>query len=133
MRELKLGLTDIPERRYLYVMQDDQGSGSCWYEYNIETKVKTHIPDRGLAGFITGLRLHEFSSRFGKKWKLDILMDAGHPYAIRTGVETVFARGVVLSLREIDSPEVLQGALTICVKPSADNPKVVYGSVFITN
>lgn len=133
MRELKLGLTDPPDRRYLYVMQDDQGSGSCWYEYNVESKIKTHLPERALAGYITGLRLHEFSSRFGKKWKLDILMDCGHPYAIRTGVDTVFARGIVLSLREVDSSEVLQDALTICVKPSIDNPKVVYGSVYITN
>lgn len=134
MRELPLGLVDPPDRRYLYVMQDDQGSGSCWYLWDHETKTKTHIAPRGLAGYITGLRLHETKAgKFGKKWKLDVLVDAGFPYGIRTGVDTVFARGLILSLVEVTDPEVLKERLTICVKPSPDNPKVVYSALYRTD
>lgn len=132
MREPELGLGDPPERRYLYVSQDDTDSSSCWYEYNFNTNTKTPVPQRALTGYITGLRCHSVTSkRHGTKTKLDIFVDAGQPFAIRSGLETVFTRGIILSLIAIPDAETMRQALTICATPSKEHGKVVFGSVYL--
>lgn len=131
MRELELGLGAPPDRRYLFVGQDEQDTNSCWYALNHDTKTKIPVPDRALTGYITGLRCREVKTRFGPKWKLDILMDAGTPFGIRSGLDTTFTRGVVLSLIAIEDEEKLRDALVIVVTPSTDNQKIVFGSVYL--
>lgn len=133
-REIQLGLGDPPVRRFLYIGQDEGDSGACWYEYDHERKIKTYVPKRAITGYITGLRLEEHDmGRHGMKWKLDILLDAGTPYAIRSGLDTVFTRGVVLALASLvdtDNLALLGEALTFVVNPSTEQSKIVFGSLF---
>lgn len=136
MREIQLGLGDPPVRRYLYVGQDEGDSGACWYEYNHDRGSKTYVPQRALTGYITGLRLAEHNmGRHGKRWKLDILMDAGAPYAIRSGADTVFTRGVVLALSALEASDNLQlkEPMAIVVSPSKEQTKIVFGAVYTAN
>lgn len=133
MRELELGLGDPPVRRFLFVGQDETDPLSCWYELNANTQPMSKVPvqARALTGFITGLALKEHTGRFGPKWKLTIFMDAGQPFAVRSGLDTVFSRGVILALCAIETPEQLGDALTIVVTPSKENVKIVFGAIYL--
>lgn len=130
---VRLGLGDPPIRTYLYVAQDESDSASCWYKFDHDSKAKLPVQQRALTGYISGLKLHETSGKFGKKEKLDILMDCGPagPYAIRSGLSTTFSRGIILALITIEDKETLLEPLTIVVSPSKDNTKIVFGAVYI--
>lgn len=133
--EIELGLGDPPVRRYLFVGQDEGDSGACWYEYNFNSNAKLYKVPRALTGYLRGLRLKtRESEKFGDKVKLDILMDCGPhgQYAIRTGANTVFARGVILALADLGyaDPENLKEPLAIEVVPSTENKKIVLGAVY---
>lgn len=133
MREPKLGLCNPPFPRYLFVGQDEGDSGACWYELN-ENKNKIYVIERAIAGYLTGIRLEELDmGKYGKKWKLDLLLDAGQPFVIRSGVDTVFARGVILGLNALAIEDALNltQPIVIVVAPSQQEKKVVFGSVYI--
>jgi len=136
MQDFELGLCDEPARIFLYIAQDESGSGACWYRLDRTRNppAKVFEPQRAIRGYISGLRVAKVTTeKHGDKDKLDIFMNCGErTYAIRAGVETVFARGVLLSLLAIEDPEVLKGLLTIVAAPSKDNAKIVFGQVFIT-
>jgi hypothetical protein len=129
----KLGLCDPPVPTYLYIGQDEEKRG-CWYTLNYDTRIRTFIPQRGLRGYLVGIRAREVKSeRYGKKWKIELLIDADRLYVIRAGAETVFARGLILALAAVESPEALHEVMTICVAPSEQNSKIVFGSVYCGN
>lgn len=134
MNEIKLGLCDEPVRRFLYISQDESGSGSCWYslDHSRNPPVKIPIPQRGVKGYITGIRVANVkTAKHGVKAKLDIFIDAGEEsFAIRSGVETTFARGIIQSLLVIEEAD-LARVLTIVAAPSKENTKIVFGAVYI--
>lgn len=130
-----LGLGDPPERFWIYIGQDEQGSGSCWYTLDHTTQAasppRINIMERRLRGYITGLRMRETVWRNQPKWKLEIFIDGDRQYAIRAGLDTTFSRGIIMALASIASPEELKGALYIVVKPADRNQKSVFGSVYL--
>lgn len=133
MREPKLGLCNPPYPRYLFVGQDEGDSGACWYELN-ENKNRIYVTERAIAGYLTGIRLEERDmGKFGMKWKLDLLLSADQPFVIRTGVDTIFARGVILGLNALAVEDALNltEPIMIVVAPSKQEKKVVFGSVYV--
>lgn len=131
---IPLGLGNPPDRRYLYVSQDDSNSGACWYEFNVEANRKTDVVERALTGYITGLRLKSVTGKFGTKLKFDILMRADRLYAIRSGAETTFTKGIVQALIALETGDRTtldpSRPLTIVVSPSTANSKIVFGAVY---
>lgn len=127
--ERTLGLAAPPQRRYLYIGQDEQNSNSCWYELTEDFK-KHYLPERGLWGYLAGVRFRMVKTSKGDKLKFELLMDAGQPFTIRAGAETTFTRGVLLALAEIANPEDLGKLLCVAVQPSEQNTKIVFGSVY---
>lgn len=131
MREIQLGLGKPPVRRFLFIQQDERDPSMCWHELDFSTTPPKQIavPESAITGYFTGLRLKEVASeRHGSKWKLDIYMDAGEPFALRSGADTTFSRNVLLALATIDDPLQLAEPFTIAVSPG--EKKNVFAAVY---
>lgn len=133
----ELGLGDPPMRRWLYVGQDEGGSGSCWYTLDFEQNEKgtrVNVMERSLRGYITGIRAVEKNmGKHGLKWKFELFIDGDVQYGVRAGLETQFTRNVILALAAIDTPEDLTGALYLVVSPSKQEAKIVFAAIHLPN
>ncbi|WP_026730793.1 hypothetical protein [Fischerella sp. PCC 9605] len=96
--EIKLGLCNPPLPVYLYVNQGElNGESYVWYRYDTNQDKKIPVPQRGITGYLTELRLtaKEFKGKDNRK--LDIVVSADEVYVIRTGIETNFAKTFLLA------------------------------------
>ncbi len=122
------GLIDLPRVQYIYVGREGgKEDNSCWYRRKDEQNILVHAD--GLAGQLIGLESHTTTYKDEDKIKLRILMRCGsQTYCIQSGMSSVFSRGVLLGLKEIDHN---QSPITIAVRPSKEEEKVVFGSVYL--
>ena len=96
--EIKLGLCNPPEPIYLYVNQGEvDGESYVWYKFNINQDKKIPVTQRALTGYLSELRLTTKEFKGKDNLKLDIVVSADELYAIRTGVETNFAKSFLLA------------------------------------
>ena len=96
--EIKLGLCNPPEPIYLHVRNGDlNGESYLWYNYDNKNQITTPVPQTGLTGYISELKLtmKEFKGR--DNIKLDIYVRADDIYVVRTGKETNFAKSFLLA------------------------------------
>jgi hypothetical protein len=123
-----MGLIDLPRTQYLYVGREGaKEDTSCWYRRKDEQNVLVHSD--GLAGHLIGLESHTTTYKDEDKIKLRILMRCGsQTYCIQSGMSSVFSRGILLGLKEIED---IQLPITIAVRPSKEEEKVVFGSIFL--
>jgi hypothetical protein len=123
-----MGLIDLPRTQYLYVGREgDKEDTSCWYRRKDKQNILVHSD--GLAGHLIGLKSDTTTYKDEDKIKLQILMRCGsQTYCIQSGMSSTFSRGILLGLKEIED---IQLPITIAVRPSKEEEKVVFGSVFI--
>jgi hypothetical protein len=96
--EIKLGLCNPPEPIYLYVKNSELGGESyLWYRYDINNEKTIPVQERGLAGYLTEMKLTTKEFKGNHNTKLDIVISADEIYVIRTGVETNFAKTFLLA------------------------------------
>ncbi|MBW4457399.1 MAG: hypothetical protein KME55_34725 [Nostoc indistinguendum CM1-VF10] len=96
--EIKLGLCNPPEPIYLYVKNAElAGESYLWYHYDIDREKTIPVPQRGLTGYLSELRLTAKEFKGKDNLKLDIVVSADELYVIRTGVETNFAKSFLLA------------------------------------
>lgn len=128
MPEIKMGLGNAPDPIYLYVAEseDEEGNPQPWHMYDHDAKKQIPVKDRALTGIINGLRMKLGPEFKGKRpVKLQIQVDAGgQPYIVQSGVDTTFARGVLLALDLVDD---FSKPLTLVVANGGD--KVIFGRV----
>lgn len=127
-QEIKLGLGNPPEPQYLFVGAGKEGNVNYeWYYVDFDNGNQT-VPEtrRALTGYIRELRINETEYKGEKKPKLDIFISADQPYVVRSGLDTVFTRGVILALAIVED---YTEPLIIAVAPS-DQEKVVFGKVY---
>jgi len=97
--EIQLGLCNPPEPVYLYVGQTElDGETSLWYQYDIDAQRQHPVKERGLAGYLTELRVTVKEYRGKENHKLDIVVHADQVYVIRSGLETNFSKILLLEL-----------------------------------
>lgn len=111
--EVKLGFGAIPKPQYVFVSRE---SDYCWYMLS-EDRRQIPIYDKALTGVITGIEVEKkVETSFGVTFKTDLYILADKPYIIRSGNESYFSKGLLLSL-DILTYEQLRQPLTITVSP----------------
>lgn len=123
------GLGPSPKPQRLYVDRGEvEGSGEVygWYALD-DNNVKTPVFEPALTGTIQQLKIVKTVFNNNEILKLDITVHAGRTtWIVRSGVETTFTRGVVLTLAALP-PEALGDEFTILAEPA---DKGVYGSLY---
>jgi hypothetical protein len=122
--EVKLGFGAIPKPQYVFVSRE---SNYCWYMLS-EDKKQIPIYDKALTGVITGIEVEKkVETSFGLTFKTDLYILADKPYIIRSGKESYFSKGLLLSL-DILTCEQLRQPLTITVSPG--NNTIVFCTIY---
>lgn len=130
MSEVKLGLGESPDPVFLFVGEsiDEQGAVHPWHLYDHDAKMQIPVKQRALTGTITGLRMCIKTFKDKENVKLDINIMADKPYVVRSGIDTTFARGVLLGLETVDD---FTDPLTLVVANGGE--KVVFGRLHRAN
>lgn len=126
MSEIQLGLCNPPEPIYLYVRSGEaNGESYLWYKFDIDNQSTIPVHQRGLAGYIKELRITQKEYRGKDNLKLDLVVSADEIYIVRTGIETNFAKTLLLSLEKIQDFSV---PYLIAVAEGKEN--VVFGRIY---
>ncbi|MBN4004821.1 hypothetical protein [Nostoc sp. LPT] len=122
--EVKLGFGAFPKPQYVFVSKE---SDHCWYVL-AEDEKRIPIYERALTGVITGIEVNKkVENTFGEVIRTDLNVLADKPYIIRSGSDTYFCKGLLLSL-DILTFEQLRHPLTIAVSPG--DKKVVFCNIY---
>ena len=110
---VKLGFGAIPKPQYVFVSRDTE---HCWYMLS-EDERQIPISDKALTGLITSIEVNKIvETRFGERKKTDLYILADKPYIVRSGSDSYFSKGLLLSLDALTF-EQLQNPITIAVIP----------------
>jgi len=121
---VKLGFGSIPKPQYIFISKE---SDHCWYMLSDDGK---HIPiyDRAFTGIITDIEVNKIvETSYGKAKKTDLHILADKPYIIRSGSESYFSKGLLLSLDALTYEQLLQ-PLTIAV--SSGEKTIVFCTIY---
>lgn len=122
--EVKLGFGAVPKPQYVFVSKE---SDHCWYML-AEDEKRIPVYERALTGVITGIEVNKkVENTFGEVIRTDLNVLADKPYIIRSGSDTYFCKGLLLSL-DILTFEQLRYPLTIAVSPG--DKKVVFCNIY---
>ncbi|AVH71382.1 hypothetical protein [Nostoc sp. 'Lobaria pulmonaria (5183) cyanobiont'] len=122
--EVKLGFGAVPRPQYVFVSREPD---HCWYML-AEDEKRIPIYERALTGVITGIEINKkVENTFGEVIRTDLNILADKPYIIRSGSDTYFCKGLLLSL-DILTFEQLRHPLTITVSPG--DKKVVFCNIY---
>ncbi|MEH2177700.1 hypothetical protein [Nostoc sp.] len=122
--EVKLGFGAVPKPQYVFVSKE---SDHYWYML-AEDEKRVPIYERALTGVITGIEVNKrVENTFGEVIRTDLNVLADKPYIIRSGSDTYFSKGLLLSL-DILTFEQLRYPLTIAVSPG--DKKVVFCNIY---
>lgn len=119
---MQLGFCKPPEPIYLYVGAEQD---CLWYQFDIEADKKIPVQERGLAGYISELRLIQKEFKGKESIKLDIVVSANDVYVVRTGIETNFAKTFLLAVNQVKD---FSRPLILAVAPGQEN--VVFCRVY---
>lgn len=122
--EVKLGFGAVPKPQYVFISKE---ADHCWYML-AEDERRIPIYERALTGVITGIEVNKkVENTFGEVLRTDLNVLADKPYIIRSGSDTYFCKGLLLSL-DILTFEQLRHPLTIAVSPG--DKKVVFCNIY---
>ncbi|MDZ8084451.1 MAG: hypothetical protein RMY16_02480 [Nostoc sp. DedQUE12b] len=122
--EVKLGFGAVPKPQYVFVSKEPD---HCWYML-AEDERRIPIYEKALTGVITGIEVNKkVENTFGEVIRTDLNVLADKPYIIRSGSDTYFCKGLLLSL-DILTFEQLRHPLTIAVSPG--DKKVVFCNIY---
>lgn len=131
MNENVLGFVDLPVRKYVFIGGSEEGEQNAygWYSLNADGS-KMGIPQFGLRGKIVALKMIKKEFKGKANYKLDIFINADRPYAVRSGINTTFTRGLVLALHQYmtDTGEISE-PFTIGIKVG-ETDKVIFSNLF---
>ena len=128
--KIQLGFGYIPVPQYIFVGGKDaqtEGPEYLWYSIDFKTNKPLPIFDQALTGYITGIRMINKPYKGDDAVKVDISIQADRKYVVRSGIETIFTRGLLLALEIFDNLKDIP--VTICVTPG-DEKNVIYASVY---
>jgi hypothetical protein len=122
-----LGFVDLPRPRYIYANR--KHNGTLWYFWDGDNHEP--IMSTGLAARIVRLEIkaREYKGKEGEK--LNIHVQADRPYIIQSGLDTVYATGMLKMLGTL-TPEELRGVLTIGFE-GGDNESVLLPRLYVAD
>lgn len=122
--EVKLGFGSIPKPQYVFVSKE---ADHCWYMLSEDGR-RIPIYEKALTGMITGIEVDKrVENSYGSALKTDLYILADKPYIIRSGSDSYFSKGLLLSLNAL-TIEQLSQPLTITVTPG--NTNVVFCNIY---
>lgn len=131
MNENVMGFCDLPIRKYIFIGGSEEGEQHPygWYSLNADG-TKSGILQFGLRGAIVALKIIKKFYKDKPVYKLDVFINADRPYAIRSGINTTFTRGFILSLHQylVDTGNI-EKPFTIGIKVG-ESDKVIFSSLF---
>lgn len=128
--EKTLGFIELPIPKMIFIGGSDEKASEqyCWYFLGADSQIQG-IPHFGLRGTIEGFRTKRQDFKGKPNYKLDIFLNSDRKYIIRSGIETIFTRGLLLNLTEyLSSGKDLKTPLIIGVKRGEGN--VVFNQTF---
>jgi hypothetical protein len=120
---MDFGFGSAPTARIIYIGNNE---GCCWYFWENDRAVS--IQGSSLNCTISGVSIEdkEYKGQVAKKLLLHVIAGA-ESYTIKSSLETIFSRGLLLGLCAL-SPEELRQPLTIAVR--AGNEKTVFANLY---
>lgn len=123
--ENKLGLGPLPTPFYIYV--GEAPDGCLWYFLAPDTTDKVPVHEPALCGTLREVRTLTKTFKNKPVEKLELEIHADRRYVIRSGLDTMWSRGILLSLEQTAD---LSSPLYFCVRPSDKNEKIVFASLY---
>lgn len=124
------GLGPSPEPNYLHVELGKTADGRVfpWHFYDHENDAQIPVFEPALTGILQEIRLKKSVYKGAENFKIMFKLMSGRTvWFIRTGVETTFSRGVLLTLRDIVDHLKAFRPILIYAKPGDE---AVYGAVY---
>jgi hypothetical protein len=124
-----LGFVDLPRAERIYIGRQDAQSSSKWYTWDIETDTAHPIPQSALKCYLKGVSVADVESDYGVHTKLKVLISADKDYEIFCGIDTWFAKTLLVALAALSAQD-LANPITIGIKAPDPKSKVFFASVF---
>ena len=119
---------------YIFVGSDMTDDKKQYLWYSLDNEGPVPIFDPALTGKLIEVRGVKTMYKDKPNYKFDFVIQADAKYVIRSGVNTIFSRGVMLAIEELisdsDNKKDLDEMLLSFITSAGDEDNVVYGNVF---
>ncbi len=105
----------------LYVFIKNEGN-ALWYY--LDDGHKVYIQESALTGTLKRFEVKEATTSFGSEVKADFEVIADRRYVLRSGVDTAFTKGMLMTLASL-SDEQLKRPITLELKPGEERNNVL--------
>lgn len=122
----QLGFGHSPRPRYIYANR--QYSDCLWYFWDGANKTHEPILFQALTGIVEKLEIEQKEYKGKPDHKVNLHIKADRNYVIQSGLETLFAKGLVYTLSRLPV-EKFKSAITIAVEPG-DTEQVLFCRVY---
>ena len=109
-----LGFGHSPKPRYIHVNR--QYPDCWWYYWNGAKNEHEPIEFNAITGIIERLEIEEKEFRGKPDHKVKLHIQADRKYVLQSGLETLFAKGLLYTLSKLP-PQAFTQAITIAVEP----------------
>jgi hypothetical protein len=123
---IALGFGHPPKARYIYANR--QYPDCLWYFWNGGKNVHEPIETNALTGFIEKLEIEEKEFRGKPDPKINLYIRADRPYVIQSGVDTLFAKGLLFTLSKLPI-EAFRKPITIAVE-AGETEQVLFCRIY---
>ena len=122
----QLGFGNSPRARYIYVNR--QYSPCLWYFWDGAKKEHEPILFQALTGIVEKLEIEQKEYKGKPEVKANLHIKADRNYVIQSGLETLFAKGLVYTLSKLPVTS-FNKPITIAVEPG-DTEQVLFCRVY---
>ncbi len=119
---MKLGFHGPLTKLYIFVKNE----GNCLW-YWLDDGRKIYIQESALTGTLRSLEVKEASTTHGDRLKLDIELVADRRYVLRSGIDSAFSRGMLMTIAVL-SDDQLKCPITLELKPGDEKGNVLVSS-----
>lgn len=122
---LNIGFGDTRKPTQIFIGKEGD---SLWHTWDSGKQSISPIQSKSLTGYLRGIDCREFTGKFGTSEKLCLTVEADKTYEILCGINTWFARTVLLRLVELDSSDLSK---LIAIEPrSNSSSKVIFCELY---
>jgi hypothetical protein len=125
-RPIALGFSHPPKARYIYANR--QYPDCLWYFWNGAKNSHEPIEYHALTGTIEKLEIEEKEFRGKPDPKVNLHIRADRPYVIQSGIDTLFAKGLLYTLSKLPS-EAFKKPITIAVE-AGETEQVLFCRIY---
>ena len=121
-----LGFSDPPRTRYIYANR--QYPNCLWYFWNGGNSSHEPIEHHAITGVIDKIEVEVKEFRGKSDPKLNVHIKADRPYVIQSGMDTLFAKGLIFTLSKLPI-EAFRKPIMIAVE-AGDTEQVLFAKVY---